>query len=221
MNNILLLDIDQTLAGGIIAAHLKSYNQKLNLGMTVKQINEADKKYKKTFDVPQIIRYRQQNPQAEQNFQAVRNKIRTSKQVHLDFSPLPQAIDGINSLLKYGFKFGGYYSVRPPTVFSTTKRWLKQHNFPNPNNVTICQDPQDKLSKILSDWQLFNGKIVLIDDGAAELFSLINTQPKFKQLKKSLILVNFGSKQKINSQVIPLPDWQSKSISLLFSKIGH
>lgn len=242
--NVVACDIDQTLAGGVVKAHLLTYNSELYLAMDIDQIEEADKRYAKTFDVPQIQEYRARGDTAEKRFQEVRTFIRTSPEVHLNFSPLPSAATGVMLLIDdKNTKFKGYYTVRPKEIKNTTREWLRRNQLPYPEQTTICDSHEDKLRKVLADSlhgekqsQLTNTKIVIIDDSVKQLteaaYNLVHTNKILQSLIKHVVIVGFGvdeeNKNKLlegniypefGLQTLALPSWQKTHVEELIDKL--
>lgn len=219
---VVVLDIDQTLAGGVVPAHMGLYNERLGLGMRVGQIAETEK-YKKTFDVPQVIGFRGQGEKAEKRFQEVRAEIRTSHGVHLAFNELPFSVEGARRLLsdvqdpeEQRLVFGGYYTVRPNELEATTQEWLAQRKFPFPEHVVICKDHADKLGRIFQDYMQprtqEEGKtantpttVVLVDDSIKELAEaakrMVAENPDMKGFMERLVLVGFGQMESQTAEV--------------------
>lgn len=197
----LTLDIDQTLAGGVVPAHMLLYNQRLNFGMSPEEI-KATEKFPKTFDVPQVLAFRGKGEDAEKEFQKVRSEIRTSEFVHLSLTELPGSVEGVLDLLDGNSEiiFGGYYSVRPNEVGSATGQWLKDKKYPHPDKYTICSSPQDKLMKIIKDFRLedsTNGdSVILIDDSLKDLSEaakiIVSADPAKRKAIERIVVVGFG-----------------------------
>lgn len=235
-----IFDVDQTLAGGVVAAHLRVYNQALDLGMTPDDILAADRTFLKTFDVPQIAGFRTSGTDSERRFQEVRATIRTSNQVHMDLTTLPGAQEGVVQLLQdQSIIFGGYYTVRPREIEGTTKKWLVEHGFPLPNSVTICENHLDKLTRILNDHILNRsqntGKVVLIDDSEKGLIEaaqqLVNSDQNMVDPMRQLVVVGFGLpadtllegtiRPDIGLHVMRLPSWQPDEVDDLRARLGR
>lgn len=242
--NLLALDVDQTLAKGVVKAHLLTYNDWLQLSMTPDQINEADLHHAKTFDVPQIKEYRERGRVEESLFQEVRNAIRTSPEVHLNCSPLPFATEAVRFLTAdKTIAFKGYYTIRPKEVRNATQKWLKKNNFPQPNRTIICDTHEDKLKKIILDSlfyghksQLNNTKVVVIDDSFKQLIeaasNLVDKSKTWKSLVKSVVIVGFGINQAnkhkllegviypdLGLQTLSLPSWEQSNVEQLISTL--
>lgn len=221
---IALFDVDQTLAGGIVAAHLRVYNQALKLGMTPEEILTADRNYPKTFDVPQI---KEARLRSEEEFQKIRNEIRTSPRVHLDLFPLPYLPAGVSYLLEQGAVLGGYYTVRPKEVEDASREWLQKNNFPQADKVVICENHADKLLKIAEDHLLVNKNgrnTVLIDDSFVSLLDaarvLTSEKPSLRAGFQKLIIAGFGMDNMrqgffdlaSGTRAISLPSWQTDHV---------
>lgn len=226
-----VLDIDQTLAGGVVSAHMGYYNRRLGLGMTADQIRESDG-YAKTFDVPQIVSFRNGGNGAEEAmFQQVRSEIRTSSEVHLDLRELPGSVDGARSLVGLGDI--SYYTVRPPEVEDATKQWLANKGFPDPEHVVICSSPKDKLERIIADklvGQENDGElptVVLIDDSYKQLAEaateIVQTDPDMRKYMERIVLVGFGLQSptaemegsfypQSGLRTIALPSWEQAGV---------
>lgn len=236
----LILDVDQTLAGGVVAAHLRVYNQALDLGMTPVDILTADRTYPKTFDVRQIDDFRKYATDGERRFQEVRQTIRTSDEVHMDLTPLPGSKEGANRLLAgNNIVFGGYYTVRPPEIEGTTKKWLGKHGFPSPNRVITCENHLDKLTRILNDHVLNRSqntsKVVLIDDSEKGLIDaaeqLVHSDQTMVEPMRHLVVVGFGLPHDVQLEgtirpgiglhVMRLPSWQLNEVNELRARLGR
>ena len=180
--------------------------------MTPDQIDclELDPAIKKTFDVPQIIQFREQGEAAESRFQEVRAEIRTSKDVHLNFVPFPNAQEGVRRLNE---EFGGvhYYTVRPREVINPTVQWLESQGFPSPQEVVICTSARDKVFKMVRDWTLARGdsgvnvmtderRVVVVDDNfAAMIFEAEKLAARYSVMRRALsglTVVVFGIDEK-------------------------
>lgn len=228
-----IIDIDSTIAGGVVRAHMMTYNSAFPLGMTQEEIDglEQNPEIKKTFDVPQIIALRAQGEDAEIRFQEVRASIRTSDDVHRNLTPIPGSQEGVE-MIREVYGDVRYYSVRPKEVENPTRWWLTEHNFPNPGNLVICTSPQDKMFKILRDHVLKRGDsgvnvpenttAVLWDDSYKELIAaagrLAEQYSVIRRALGGLVVVGFGAD--VNTQhgepkvrVINQPRWGSLQVS--------
>lgn len=166
---ILALDVDQTLAGGVVPAHIKQYNRDLDLGLTARD-EEISEKYPKTFDVPAIQQWRSGGVWAEERFQTVRKSIRTSPEVHLNLKSIPESVDGVKYLTEQELILGGYWSIRPEGLQRTTERWLAQNGYPLPEKTVLCQNHEDKITRLLQiTLKKKPTEVVLIDDNLEEL----------------------------------------------------
>ena len=243
----LVMDIDQTLAGGVVEAHMRLYSKRLGLGLSELAI-QATKEYRKTFDVPEIIGYR--NPEdgslqeeREANFQAVRAEIRTSPEVHLDLQTLPGSRDGVETLLTTLAEVQdlSYYTVRPHEVEGATKEWLAKHNYPNPEQVVICDTPEDKLRRIIKDLVLSKpeeerGSVLLVDDSLKDLLIAVDAiknekkqenEPDYKAGLKHIVLVGFGNTEHLEGtfypdsglRVLSLPSWEEQHVADMAARI--
>ncbi|MDP2637522.1 MAG: hypothetical protein Q8P26_00480 [Candidatus Levybacteria bacterium] len=229
----LILDVDQTLASGVVPAHMTLYNERLDLKMTTEEI-EKTHRFPKTFDVPQIIEHRGKGKEQEDEFQRVRAEIRTSESVHLALIELPGSVGGVLNLLNNDSQiiFGGYYSVRPTEVESATRQWLKMKNFPNPENVIICEDPKGKLTRIINNHLGINANgsnVILIDDSLKELTeaakTMVSEDPNKRKAMERLIVVGFGQTESKRAELegsfypqtglrtLALPSWHTDNIS--------
>lgn len=228
---LLALDVDQTLAGGLVVAHLRFYNKELNLGMTESEIQEAGKLYRKTFDVPQIIAYRAQD---EAGFQQARDRVRSSDQVNLDLELIPGTREAVNFMLST-FLQVGYFTVRPPETLSATQLWLSQKDMPHPEQVIICDDHEDKIIKVLAALKSANNTAILVDDSLAELLQavrmLVEKGEYTREQMGRITFVGFGisdlqkqaqfSQQgaELGVQVFCLPSWQASVVTELMENI--
>ena len=215
-NVLLALDIDQTLAGGVVQAHLRTYNRELGLGMSEQEIMQANVQYRKTFDVPQIIEYRIKN---EDRFQSVRKELLTSKQVNMDLLPIDGSVEAIQLLLST-YAHVGYYTVRPSNMLDVTKTWLANHRFPNAQATHITRDHADKIQTVNVDGTSKDVQPVLIDDSFKDLLEVA----LFQNILNDLKLVGFGispnevknlsnlTNKNIRSQLYGLSDWSLKSV---------
>jgi len=237
----LVVDIDQTLAGGVVEVHMHYYNQLLGLNMTDQAI-QAAKKFRKTFDVPEIMGYRDpEDPslreKQEAAFQEARAKIRTSPEVHLDLQTLPGSRDGVETLLTTLAEVQdlSYYTVRPHEVKDATQDWLKKHNYPNPENVVICDSPEDKLKRIITNLVLSKpeeerGSVLLVDDSLKDLnmaAEKIANDPEYSDGLKYIVLIGFGNTEHVEGtfypstglRVLSLPSWDQQSIEDVVARI--
>lgn len=233
-----VLDIDQTLAGGVVPAHMRHYNEVFELGMTEEEI-AATALYPKTFDVPQLITYQAQGPEAKARFMEERNKIRTSPEVHLGLTELPGSVDGVHSLLNVGDV--SYYTVRPPEVEEATHQWLREKSFPNPERVVLCENHKDKLMRIIADQLIPPGKegkdlptVILIDDSMKQLIeaanALVQEDPEMKRFIEHIILVGFGVSRDTMSlegafypetglRTLALPNWEQQNLQTVMQSV--
>jgi len=183
------LDIDQTLAGGIVVAHMRFYNTQLGLGMSESQILSCGKKYRKTFDVPQIIQYRAVHEDA---FQQVRSQIRASEQVNSDFELIPGVLPAMGMLVQACMRLE-YFTVRPMETKPVTMSWLRKMGLPNSQTVHISRDHRNKLQQI-HDATSINESAILIDDSieplVQELAKIRGSEGR--SLRQRLGLVGFG-----------------------------
>lgn len=183
------LDIDQTLAGGVVVAHMRFYNAKLGLGMSESQIVQCGRLCRKTFDVPQIIAYRQNN---ESHFQLVRSQIRVSEQVNSDFELMPGAVPALG-LLCQAFSRVEYFTVRPEEAKPSTVAWLKAKGLPNSAMVHISRDHRHKLEQVYAATSILDS-VLLIDDSIEPLVQELAGIPgrEGRELRERLGLVGFG-----------------------------
>lgn len=218
-NVLLALDIDQTLAGGVVQAHLRTYNKDLGLGMSEQEIMHANSTYRKTFDVPQIIEYRAKH---EDRFQAVRKEVLKSKQVNMDLLPIEGSVDAINLLLST-YAHLGYYTVRPPEMLDVTKEWLSNNRFPSSQETYITKDHADKIRTVSSAGKAMESDPVLIDDSFKDLLEAA----VFHNLLNQLRLVAFGMSAQesrtaaaskdssLSANVHGMEDWSKDSVDEL------
>lgn len=229
--NTFYFDVDQTLARGIVAAHLKFYNHQLNLGMSEREIREADSTFASTFEVPRIVDFRSQDKDAEDLFQKARKEIRTSEQVHLAFKPMPYSQSGVKQLLQSG-DLGGYYTVRPKEIEKVTKDWLIRNRFPDANLVQICDSPEQKLKLIAENVKGSdqNSRFVLIDDGIDKLKTaaeaLAQSSWTYRDLFRQLVIVGYGPHlggtiyPDIGIHFTTLPSWRKDAVAGLLNQIN-
>lgn len=222
------IDIDQTIAGGAIHAFIQHYNRDLQLGLTPEKIVETVY-YTKTFHVPEILAFHQAHGEA---FEASRQKIKTSPLVHLALHDIPGAVEGVRSLCDLGTI--RYYTVRTCEVAQATREWLSAKQFPNPQEVILCEHPRDKLLKIIRterlDDQDATASVLLIDDRYEQLISvaqaLVEINASLKDYFRRLILVAFGlTDEAIQSNaefplqsgltVLGLPSWDKQNVDAL------
>lgn len=238
--HLVALDVDQTLTKGLVKTHLVFYNEKLGLGMTAKQIEIADRKHVKTFDVPQIQEYRRQSKEADLQFERVRTEIRTSPEVHKNFDLIDNAQEGVDLLTNSGdFLLKGYYTVRPKELKGDTIQWLRKNQLPHPERVVICTSHEDKLRKTKRDVflqernRLFkNTNLVLIDDSLKQLAEaaclLAEKNPVARELIKRTIIVGFNIDEEnknrllkgviypgLDFQTLSLPSWERSNVEEL------
>lgn len=225
-NARLFCDIDQTIAGGVVPVHMDFYNKMLGLGMTPEQISESAS-YKKTFDVPQIKNYRSSGLDYETAFQNAREFIRTSEEVHLNLEKIPGADEGVK---QFHDIFGGidYYTVRPKQVETATKQWLNKNGFVHPENVVICDTPEDKLRKITEKLKSEDdhGLAFLVDDSVKDLSEaakkIVIEDPNSREQIERVVLIGFGLSENIliesaiypqtGLRTIALPSWRKPHI---------
>lgn len=158
--------------------------------------------------------------------------------VYDDFVPLPNSKDGVNALSKVA-KFGGYYTVRPPELKQQGTNWLTRYQFPDPENVHICVNHEDKVRQILNDFLLNqddtnNRNVVLIDDNLDPLLTaaekLVAQDPPLKQATEKLILVGFGKNHQDMLQggvhlstgirTFSLASWEAQNTRDLIQNVG-
>lgn len=195
----LYMDVDDTSAQDIVARHMEIYNEELALGMSQEDITTANQQHKKTFDVPQIIEFRKRSPEAETEFQRVRASIRISVPVHAGFTMVPFADQAMHYLAQEYDQGLAHYTVRKEEVEKTTKEWLKKNNLPNSESVVICENPKDKIIKIIVDAKSKNKKPILFDDSISDLVKaceeLANDAKfmnEFGEVFEHLVIVGFG-----------------------------
>ena len=209
-NILWCMDIDQTLAGGVVRAHLLFYNDELNLGMSPEEIDEAGKIYPHTFKVPQIKKYKEEN---KTEFQAARNKILVSETVNKEFALIAGADSALFFLLATYSKLLTYYTVRPSEIKDLTIEWLDEKHLPHPENVVMCLDPKDKIKKILIDAKYTNTKPILFDDGLEKLvvaceqlasdFELMEKQGQvIRDLVANKVLINDADFMKQQTEIL-------------------
>lgn len=234
---IAVFDIDQTLTGGLVSAHIRKYNRELDLGMTTEEEKESEK-YPKTFDVPAIHAWRKNGQYAEARFQEVRSIIRTSPEVHRNLVLLPGLPEGVMTVVNDSLMHGGYYTVRPQEVKEATHEWLSSNQLPNSQKVILCDSHEDKVRRILIDFIVGKKSIsdvVLIDDSAEQLVSavdsLIEKEPDLQENIEHLILVEFGrnhkNNQSLKTMIYPntglrrmiLPSWEKNHVDALLKNL--
>lgn len=228
----LYLDIDETLASGVVYRHMRLYNRILKLGMSKEQITEAGSKYRKTFDVPEIISFRAQGEENEKCFQQVRSAIRVSKALHRTLEKIHKSQPGV-FILTHATDNQGYYTVRPEEMREPTKQWLKRKGFYKDEKVVICTDHKDKLEKILSNGQPDSSKILIDDslDGLVKAATQINGDTKKNNVLQNLTLVGFGYTQEEISEkysgfteqtgvrLLALPNWETDNVLKLLENM--
>lgn len=126
---------------------------------------------------------------------------------------LPGAVAGVQWLAKRGPV--GYFTVRKPELQQNTCDWLREHHFPEPQNVTFCvsmvqkllkmQDvpSQERLFLIEDHWQ----KVLVALQFIEEKDPLVATR-----IRDRLTLVAFGATavdvpSKAPVCIVPLPAW--------------
>lgn len=225
------IDIDQTIAGGIVKAHLRFYNTALDLQLSEDDLQASSQQYPKTFEVPHIIEYRAKSDEHERLFQAARAQIRASEQVNLDLEPIPGSREALDLLLSTYSHALQYFTVRPPEIEQMTRVWLARHQFVESESVIICTDHLDKLQKVLRAVSP-DQKVVLIDDSAKDLLEAATLHaaenPTFTRSLKQLTIVGFGIseasvQQRLKSmgeaigvQVRCIPQWEVSLLQTLF-----
>lgn len=207
------IDLDDTAAHGTVAEHAMVYDRLLGLGIGsvigVKSPSDRrekfynySKRFKKTFDIPQIISFRNESDENERRFQEVRNAIRTSRALHRKLSRIKGSDNGVKYLDSYGTR-AGYFTVRPAEIEGASQDWLERHGFPDHENVVICDNHRDKISKILAENNDSEKgvKKVLIDDSVKGLTQAIIELGETQSLE-DFVLVGFGlSPKELKDQV--------------------
>lgn len=230
------MDVDQTLAGGVVVAHMRLYNERLGLGMTADRILACES-YGKTFDVEEIKAFRKIG---EDDFQRVREEIRTSHEVHMNLTAIPWSVEGVRRLrVAQGAEFVGYRSVRPSELEKsrTTQQWLDLNGYPDPENTVICDTPKHKLDLILDEQKKNVGEAVLFDDSIKDLvpglIELVEEQPMRRNLAERLVLVGFGQsaaklvptlapelKERTGAILIGMPSWEESQLTDVMKQLG-
>lgn len=226
---VFAFDIDQTLAGGVVPAHMRHYNKVFGWNMTETDF-EASAQYAKTFDHPLIKALREID---EPGFQKARGEVRTSELVHISFNTLPGSIEAayriVQSTKKNGMNyFGGYYTVRPEILRPATINWLDSYHAPFSERVVICDSPKDKIERLIIDWGMKDEDgnypaIVLFDDSHKDLVNaandIVTEDPDMKQLTERLVIVGYGDTKLSGAfypmtglRVLSLPTFAEKDI---------
>ncbi|HLB60631.1 MAG TPA: hypothetical protein VJL83_03420 [Patescibacteria group bacterium] len=240
------LDIDQTLAGGVVAAHMRHYNQELGLGLSDEEIASYEGVFPKTFDVPAIINYRSQGHEAERRFQESRARVRTSREVHRNLTPIPGSFEFARAIadqadshmypLASVMQFGGYYSVRPHELEGITLEWLLMNNAPHAEETTLCDSPKDKLEKIFLHWKKPDSDgdlplFVLTDDSFIDLAKAAERLVEYdyeiyKPLTQRLVIVAYGKKLLESAyhpitgiRTLSLPTFDASDVNTLKEKL--
>lgn len=234
IKRIFRFDIDQTLTDpkDLVRVHMLFYNDALKLGMSSDEIMSAASTYKKTFDVPQIKEYRRTN---ELDFQKAREDVRASLKSNMEFAVNPGAVEGVEKLASVSPKRIGYDTVRPdvPGMLDATKKWLARNYFPQAEMTEICEDPADKIAKVLYDARENSLPVVLVDDNMKGDDGLLKTAASFpsRDLRK-LTLVGYGintqtaqsmreeSGLNADVQVLGLESWQASLVEGLIGQLA-
>jgi hypothetical protein len=234
LNNLFRFDIDQTLNDpkDLVRVHMLFYNEALDLRMTQHEIVNAARAYRKTFDVPQIIEYRAKN---EDGFQEARDNVRKSLKSNMEFAVNPGAVEGVQRLASVSPKKIGYATVRPYVsgMERVTKQWLRESGFPEYESVEICENPTDKLVKVITAAGHARLPVVLVDDNMGGKDGLLKAATDFppSELQK-LTLVGYGmdtqtaqslreeSGLTANVEVIGLKSWQASLVSGLIGQLA-
>ena len=184
-------DVDQTLNTNLVALHLKHYNSILNLGLSSQYIQEANKNYRKVFDVPEIAAAMNNR---ENEFKAARKWIRESHEVNMAFDVMPGSVLGVKHLSLIAHSLG-YFTVRPQIegMYEMTRDWLAMAGIPNSQKTIVCKDPGDKIDKIVRSTET-DLPVVLIDDSLGGPDGLLAAAAKYspQDLLNRLTLVGFG-----------------------------
>ncbi len=220
-------DVDSTLAA-IVGPQLRLYSDFLELGLppaliqqlTEAEINVREDRLRRTFRkkgddvyIPPNTAEPYHDPKY---FAAVREAILNNEVLHLSFPVIAQATLGVQTLFDE-FGFGGYLTVRQPQVEESTREWLRENYFPDPEAVIIATSSEEKIWQMLlrnglllqgEDGGLSKGgsfetveRVYLIDDGPDSLVKaakalLSQRNPQDRQLMESayekLLLVGFG-----------------------------
>lgn len=208
---LLAVDIDQTLAGGIVGAHLKRYNIALGLGLDPQHIDVYADRFPNVFAVPEIAAYRAKSKEHEDRFQQARGQIRTSQELHESLPTIPDAAETLNWFLsQYALRIG-YFTVRPHEVESATRTWLQKNGFPNPDEVQISVSHEDKVKQVLT--AAGTARSVLVDDsftGLAEAIQKMREDDRaYQERLKNLTVVGFGEDaQNIPENIYALRTWE-------------
>lgn len=229
------LDIDQTLAGGVVPAHMQHYNRYLELSMTQERI-QACETYPKTFDVPELARFQEKGTPENARFEEVRAMIRTSSEVHLALTPIESSINGSRRLVTEGAEFAGYYTFRPSELRDCTPQWLKEKGFHNPGKVVMCTATRDKWPLLIKHYLAGDGldnstQVVLVDDSVKELTQYageIALEEESREALRCLTLVGFGRnaaefvakegegfERQTNMRLLALPSWSDGDVDRL------
>lgn len=224
-------DIDQTLNTNLVALHLKHYNRLLNLGLSSNYIKEANKNYRKVFDVPEIAAVMKNR---ENEFKDARKWIRESREVNMAFALMPGAVLGVKFLSLIAHNLG-YFTVRPQVegMYEMTRDWLAQSEIPNPEKTIVCKDPKDKIDKLVRTDET-DLPVVLVDDSLGGPDGLLAAAAMYspQDLLNRLTLVGFGMNtakaqslreemgvsSKIN--VLGLAGWQPNLVHALTSELA-
>lgn len=234
INSLLRFDIDQTLTDpkDLVRVHMLFYNEALGLEMSEHEIVNAARSYKKTFDVPQIMEYRAKN---EDDFQKARDNVRKSLKSNMEFSVNPGAVEGVHRLASVSPKKIGYATVRPYVqgMERVTKQWLRESGFPESERIEICENPIDKLVKVITTSGHAQLPVVLVDDNMGGKDGLLKAATGFppSELQK-LTLVGYGmnthtaqslreeSGLTANIEVLGLESWQSSLVEGLIGQLA-
>jgi hypothetical protein len=131
--------------------------------------------------------------------------------VLLRHETLPGALAGVHQLSRVGDV--SYATVRPDNVAGITRFWLREHGFPEPDQVDFCRNMTEKLLAIAAH----PGALVLVDDRFLQVLDILEKQseiyPVLSGLVDRLVIVAFGVSALPGPgsvvPFVPLLDWSN------------
>lgn len=120
------------------------------------------------------------------------------------FQPLPNAQSGFRRLTST-YRLGGYYTVRPPELKAQATNWLTRSSFPDPENVHVCRDYEDKVRQVIRDILAPqpSARVILIDDNAERLVEvaakMIEKNPQLADQMERLAIVALSEEKPVDN----------------------
>lgn len=213
------IDIDGTIAG-ISTLFGVYFNQELDLGLSPEEAQRI-RWYHHLRKHPAIIEYRKAH---NERFMEVWTKYREYAPAMLAREVIEGAVEGVNQLSQWGHV--QYVTIRisqdkeiNEQIQSATRQWLREHHFPQPEQVTFCANFEEKLTHVA---HTNHDQVIFIDDRCStDLFTCYQEllqNPDYKKLIEHLqqvIFVAFGKQElpenTFGLRMLPLPSWNLSS----------